>query len=380
MASPTIQFASNANHQLMIVGDWTLDHYHCLCEQLAVYQSQDLNIQFLDFRRLTQLDTVGSQLLVNMLGAKQLTQLLDQFDHGLSCEREALLRMVITSLSQAETITPLEPTQLSTRLADWFVAIGLNMSQIGKNALALVSFMGLTFSVMARIIFRPARWRVTSFSSHVEKTGFNALPIVILLTFLIGAVVAFLGATLLTKFGASIYTIHLVTYSFLREFGPLLAAIIMAARTASAFTAQIGSMRANEEIDAIRVLGLNAIELLVIPRLLALMVSLPILTFVAMVSGILGGIMVAQISLDISSTLFISMVQQHISLHHFWVGMAKAPFFAFIIVMISCLEGFKVSGSAQSVGEHTTASVVQSIFMIIVIDAIFAVICKEMGW
>ncbi|HQR82920.1 MAG TPA: ABC transporter permease, partial [Thiotrichales bacterium] len=251
---------------------------------------------------------------------------------------------------------------------------------LSAHSLQLIAFIGLSLSVLLRVLYQPKRWRITSFFAHLEQTGFNALPIVALLTFLIGAVVAFLGATLLTKFGANIYTVHLVAFSFLREFGPLLAAIIIAGRTASAFTAQIGSMRSHEEIDAIRVLGLNAIELLVIPRLLALLVALPILTFVAMMSGILGGMLVAQATLDISSTMFLSVLQQNVGLHHFWVGMAKAPFFAFIIVMISCLEGFKVSGSAQSVGEHTTASVVQSIFMVIVIDAIFAVVCMEMGW
>jgi phospholipid/cholesterol/gamma-HCH transport system permease protein len=214
----------------------------------------------------------------------------------------------------------------------------------------------------------------------LERTALDAVPIVALLTFLVGAVVAFLGATVLAAFGASIFTVDLVAYSFLREFGVLLTAIIVAGRTASSFTAQIGSMRANEEIDAIRVLGLDPIELLVLPRVAALLLALPMLTFVAMVSGIVGGMLVCVLKLDISVTMFLSVIENNVGLRHFFVGMAKAPIFAFLIGVIGCLEGFRVSGSAQSVGEHTTSAVVQSIFIVIVVDAVAALFCMEMGW
>lgn len=375
---PQFHYDSN-EHQLTLTGDWTLHYYPQLNQQVAEFH-RDWLVERLSCDTLTELDTVGSQMLVTMLGAERLMALLNQGEHGLSTAREQLVVTVVHALAQ-QTETPLsERSSPITQLNDIMVNIGRFMQQLGQQLLALIAFMGITLSVLTPILLQPKRWRVTSFMAHLQQTGFNALPIVILLTFLIGAVVAFLGATLLTKFGANIYTVHLVAFSFLREFGPLLAAIIIAGRTASAFTAQIGSMRAHEEIDAIRVLGLNAIELLVVPRLLALMVALPILTFVAMMSGILGGMLVAQLTLDISNTMFLSVMQQNVGLHHFWVGISKAPFFAFVIVMISCLEGFKVSGSAQSVGEHTTASVVQSIFMVIVIDAIFAIVCMEMGW
>ena len=164
----------------------------------------------------------------------------------------------------------------------------------------------------------------------------------------------------------------LVAFSFLREFGVLLTAILIAGRTASAFTAQIGSMKANEEIDAIRTLGLDPMELLVLPRVLALLVALPMLTFLAMLSGIVGGGVVCAVALDISPAMFLSLLQS--------VGMVKAPIFAFLIAAIGCLEGFKVSGSAESVGAHTTSSVVQSIFVVIVLDAVAAMFFMEMGW
>jgi phospholipid/cholesterol/gamma-HCH transport system permease protein len=216
--------------------------------------------------------------------------------------------------------------------------------------------------------------------AHIEQTGLDAAPIVALLTFLVGAVVAFLGATVLASFGASIFTVDLVAFSFLREFGVLLTAILMAGRTASAFTAQIGSMKANEEIDAIRTLGLDPMELLVVPRVLALLVALPMLTFLAMLSGIIGGGVVCAVSLDISPAMFLSLLQSDIGVQHFLVGIVKAPIFAFLIAAIGCLEGFKVSGSAESVGAHTTSSVVQSIFVVIVLDAVAALFFMEMGW
>jgi phospholipid/cholesterol/gamma-HCH transport system permease protein len=193
-------------------------------------------------------------------------------------------------------------------------------------------------------------------------------------------VVAFLGSTVLAGFGAGIYTVNLVAFSFLREFGVLLTAILLAGRTASAFTAQIGSMQANEEIDAIRTLGLNPVELLVLPRVLAMLVALPALTLVAMFSGLLGGGLVCALTLDVSPTMFINMVQENVRVRHFLVGMAKAPVFAFLIAVIGCAEGFKVTGSAQSVGEHTTSSVVQSIFMVILVDALAALFFMKAGW
>ena len=197
---------------------------------------------------------------------------------------------------------------------------------------------------------------------------------------MVGAVVAFLGATVLANFGAGIFTVDLVAFSFLREFGVLLTAILLAGRTASAFTAQIGSMKANEEIDAIRTLGLDPMDLLVLPRVLALLISLPLLTFMAMMAGILGGAVVCVVSLGISPDMFISLLHSDIGVQHFLVGMVKAPFFAFLIAAVGCLEGFKVSGSAESVGAHTTSSVVQSIFIVIVLDAVAALFFMEMGW
>jgi phospholipid/cholesterol/gamma-HCH transport system permease protein len=242
----------------------------------------------------------------------------------------------------------------------------------------LLGFVGIMLTTLGKVILRRRRVRLTATVFHMEQTGLDAVPIVALLSFLVGAVVAFLGTTILRDFGAEIFTVELVSYSFLREFGVLLTAILVAGRSGSAFTAQIGSMNSREELDAIQALGLDPIELLVIPRLLALLVMLPALTFLGMLAGLVGGGIVGVLSLDFTPAMFISRLHEMTELRHFWVGMAKAPIFAFLIAAVGCHEGFKVEGSAESVGRHTTASVVQSIFLVIVFDALLAMFFMEL--
>ncbi|MBB3330887.1 phospholipid/cholesterol/gamma-HCH transport system permease protein [Halomonas campaniensis] len=362
--------------RLQISGNWTLEHHAALKAAVranrGVTESAD---ETLDLSDLAGLDTAGASLLVELLGAERVKRIRD-WAPDLPAERQALLETVAGALE-----TPLTPERRrSAPLADMLVALGERIHALWQQQRQLLGFMGLTLAALTVSLLRPWRWRITSLVSHIHQTGLNAVPIVALLTFLVGAVVAFLGATVLRDFGATIYTVNLVAFAFLREFGVLLAAILLAGRTASAFTAQIGSMKANEEVDAIRALGLDPIELLVLPRLLAMMVTLPILTFVGMLSGILGGAMVCQLMLDIPMVQFIAILQRDIPLNHFLVGIGKAPLFAFLIAVIGCLEGFKVSGSARSVGEHTTSSVVQSIFMVILLDAVAALFFMEMGW
>jgi phospholipid/cholesterol/gamma-HCH transport system permease protein len=206
----------------------------------------------------------------------------------------------------------------------------------------------------------------------MEQVGLDAVPLVFLLSYLVGAVIAFLGANILRDFGAEIYVVELVNVAFLREFGVLLTAIILAGRTASAFTAQIGAMQSREEVDAIRTLGMDPIDLLVLPRVIALLVMLPLLTFIAMIAGLLGGLSVGAFSLDIAPQAYLARMESTIEVRHFLVGLSKAPLFALVIGLIGCLEGLQVEGTAQSVGERTTSSVVQTISLVIVIDAIMA--------
>lgn len=368
--------SSSQPMQVSARGDWLLAHYSLLEKQVTQICDQlPLSVTF-DLSQLGAIDTAGAALLSRLLGVERINN-LRVIAPKLSEERRVLLETVANSLSGFEQDTP---AKARSNIIDWLELVGSSVENFWQNAKALLGFIGLTLEGLLRSLLRPSHWRITSLVANIQQIGLNAVPIIMLLTFLVGAVIAFLGATILTTFGAGIFTVNLVVFSFLREFAVLLTAILMAGRTASAFTAQIGLMKANEEIDAIQALGLNTVELLVLPRVLALLVSLPILTFIGMICGILGGMVVCTFVLDISPTMFLSKMQSSNSLIHFLVGLSKAPIFAFLIAVIGCLEGFKVSGSAESVGAHTTASVVHSIFVVILLDAIAALFFMEMGW
>ena len=362
---------------LRITGDWTLAHYANLKKLSDKLDGQYDTGARIDLNGLGALDTAGASLLVELLGPDRIQHCAEQTDCSLSAADRSLLKTVYRSLN--DFCVPLKEPEESAGI-QVLARIGRAVDTVWQDAKKLLGFIGLILETFVRGMFRPKRWRLTPMVAHIEQTGLDAAPIVALLTFLVGAVVAFLGATVLKSFGATIFTVDLVAFSFLREFGVLLTAILIAGRTASAFTAQIGSMKANEEIDAIRTLGLDPMELLVLPRVLALLVALPMLTFLAMLSGIVGGGVVCAVALDISPAMFLSLLKSDIGVQHFLVGMVKAPIFAFLIAAIGCLEGFKVSGSAESVGAHTTSSVVQSIFVVIVLDAVAAMFFMEMGW
>lgn len=377
-SSPEHQSSSqirNQNGTLAIRGDWTLANYQTLKKQIEDYSDQRWETEQVDLKDLGRTDTAGASLLVALLGSETLSALA-QREGTLPQEQNALLRAVADAMQEKPSPEPKGLAPIPQLLTE----TGKSVEAIWHLIYLLAGFVGQILATLFIVLPRPSRWRVTPFVAAVQNTGLNALPIVALLTFLVGAVVAFLGATVLKDFGATIYTVNLVAFSFLREFGVLLAAILLAGRTASAFTAQIGAMKVNEELDAIRTLGLNPVELLVVPRVLAMMVSLPILTFVGMLAGLAGGAMVCAISLDISPAQFMAIMERDIALEHFLVGMSKAPIFAFLIAAIGCLEGLKVGGSAQSVGVHTTSSVVQSIFIVILLDAVAALFFMEMGW
>ncbi|WP_448096603.1 MlaE family ABC transporter permease [Luteibacter yeojuensis] len=361
--------------RLTIAGDWTLPHYSDLqrrANELA--GSIDSGIA-VDIGHLGAMDTSGAFVIAELLGSSR-TQALAQ-DEALPPARRALLKTVGDAIDTYCTGVkrPRDAGFVAT-----LERIGKAMQGFWKQTAQLLAFIGITLQGFLATVWRPRRWRVTSLVSHIEQTGLDAVPILALLSFMVGCVVAFLGSTALASYGASLFTVDLIGFAFLREFGVLLTAILLAGRTASAFTAQIGSMKAREEIDAIRTLGLDPVELLVLPRVLALVVSLPLLTFLAMVAGIVGGGVVCMAVLKISPSMFLSMFQADISLTQFLVGIAKAPVFAFMIAVIGCMEGFKVSGSAQSVGEHTTSAVVQSIFVVILLDALAALFYMEMDW
>lgn len=363
--------------KISLIGQWTLANYLSIQQALSQFPTQPTKDHLLfDFDKLEQLDTAGAKRLCQFIGVEQLETTLQQAQ-GLSQERRALIETVGQALSKEE---PFSPPPVHNWLSNLLVRIGVATERFWEHFLDLVSFVGLILTTWARNILIVRNWRFTSVVAQIEEVGLNAVPIIALLTFLVGAVVAFLGATVLDNFGATIYTVDLVGFSFLREFAVLLTAILMAGRTASAFTAQIGSMKANEEIDALRAQGMDPTLILVLPRVIAMLISMPLLTFIGMISGIFGGALVCVWALDISPTMFLSVFKSDIEYIDFLVGIAKAPIFAFLIAAIGCQQGFKVTGSAQSVGERTTSAVVQSIFIVILLDAFAALFYMEMGW
>ena len=356
----------NAGDVIAVDGDWTLAVAPVLAATVADLQRRVSAGTRIDAAGLTRLDTAGARLLLDLGDAEAID--------GLAANHRALVAAVARAGA-----TPKPAAPRDAGLVALLARAGAAAEQAARDAWQLLGFIGLVLATLARCIVDPRRWRITSLAFHLEQTGLDAVPIVVLLNFLVGAVVAFLGATVLKDFGATIFTVELIAYSFLREFGVLLTAILIAGRSGSAFTAQIGSMKSREEVDAIRTLGLDPIEVLVLPRLLALLIALPALAFLAMLAGIVGGAVVCAFSMDISPTMFVTRFHDLAATKHFWVGMSKAPIFAFLIASIGCLEGFKVSGSAESVGTHTTSSVVQSIFVAILVDALAAIFYMEIG-
>jgi phospholipid/cholesterol/gamma-HCH transport system permease protein len=244
----------------------------------------------------------------------------------------------------------------------------------------LLAFLGLTVLRFGRQLIQPRRIRWNALVHQLEHVGFKALPIVGLMSFLIGIVLVQQGAVQLKQFGAEIYVVDIVGIGTLRELGILLTAIMVAGRSGSAFTAQIGSMRLQEEVDAMETIGLDPVDVLVIPRVLSLVLLLPLLGFYASMMALAGGALFTWFQLDIPISTFIQRLQEAVTMDHFWVGIIKAPVFGLIIGVVGCFEGMQVEGNAQSVGEHTTRSVVVSIFMVIVVDAMFAVFFTSIGW
>jgi phospholipid/cholesterol/gamma-HCH transport system permease protein len=356
-------------NRLEASGDWTLPHISDLADRIERIECADAR---LDFSGVTRLDASGALLL---------ERLTDRY--GRSSGDTALPERWRRVFDAVDTACDVRPTPAMSRPAAWrelFERIGRATVEVATSTRELFGFLGLTLHRLGRTILQPRRLRLTSVVHHVEQTGLDAAPLLMLLAALVGAVIAFLGATVLADFGAELFVVDLVAFAFAREFGVLLTAILLAGRTASAFCAQIGMMKSREEIDAIRTVGLDTVEVLVLPRLIALLIALPLLAFLATVAGLVGGLVVATVSLDINLALYIERVEQTLTLRQYLIGMIKAPIFALVIALIGCLEGLRVSGTAQSVGEHTTTAVVRSITMVIVINALAAVYFMEIGW
>lgn len=356
-------------------GDWTVRLVRGLDEPLAELMPQRARGRdaVIDLTALDRLDTAGAWMLHRTHEQLRVAGLRVSY-LGETPEIRTLLDVAETYRAGFNLRLPKPPfyEEVAERIGGFIVA-GV------EEVRGLIGFFGLLLQVLWRTIKHPSRLRVIPLVHHMERAGFDALPIVCLITFLIGAVLAQQGAVQLQRFGAEVFTVNLVAITFLREVGILLTAIIVAGRSGSAFTAEIGSMKMREEVDAMRTLGLDPMDMLVVPRVLALVVMLPMLTFVADMMGLLGGMMVVWEMQDTSPGIFIVRLRDASDFWTFGVGMIKAPFMALVIAMIGCYSGLKVTGSAESVGSQTTKSVVKSIFMVIVIDALFAVFFTAMG-
>jgi phospholipid/cholesterol/gamma-HCH transport system permease protein len=379
MADSAANFDIDLNDEgllrLVARGDWRARFLRPIDGALRDFADDSVGRDIIiDMSGVERLDTAGAMVLQRTLQACQ--------------SRTEKSRFVGADDAQSELLEQIEnhlaPCHVEPHHRNAFLMVterlGEGVANAWRAALELQSFIGNILVSAASLTVRPRhiRWRATV--HHMEAAGLDALPIVGLMAFMIGAVIAFMGAKILQLFNAEILTVQLVGISVLREFGVLLAAILVAGRSGSAFTAQIGSMKIREEIDAMRVLGLDPIEVLVLPRVFALVIMLPVLAFCAAMLGLTGGGLVAWLAMDIPPALFVAQLEENIALNNFWVGMIKAPFFAFIIAVIGCFQGMEVRGSAESLGQRTTLSVVQSLFLVIVIDAFFAMFFLEIDF
>ncbi|HSS69875.1 MAG TPA: MlaE family lipid ABC transporter permease subunit [Casimicrobiaceae bacterium] len=321
----------------------------------------------IDLKGLSALDTPGA-LFLHELQEKgvELT--------GASPEHKALLD-VIDGLE----LEPLPKVPVTPRWREIVIRLGKGADQAAHDTYAVIAFLGRSASEIARAFAHPSHLRLPSISRHIAETGISALPIVGLMAVMISVVIAYQGVVQLRPYGGEDFTINLVAVSVLREMGVLITAIMVAGRSGSAFAAEIGTMKAREEIDALSVMGLEPMELLVVPRLIALIVTLPLLTFFADIMGLAGGEVISQFLLDVSPLQYVERVHNAADASDLFVGLVKAPIFAVVIGIIGCMHGLRVHGSAESVGRETTRAVVKSIFLVIVLDALFSILFEKLG-
>ncbi|MCV2360573.1 ABC transporter permease [Paucibacter sp. TC2R-5] len=365
-------FCQATPQRLVLAGCWTTLGMGDLPARLAAaaLTQPDGGLE-IEAAGVKALDSAGAYVLQKLLlrlgTAGQPAPLVD-----LPAPMTALLRVVGEQLAKTAPVaeSPRARPGVLERLGRSSVASG---SAAGAELLALLSFVGENALALGRCLAKPARFRWRPMLFNLRLAGLDALAIVGLMSFLLGVVVAYQGAGQLRQYGANIFVTDLVGLAMLREFAPLITAIIIAGRSGSAYAAQIGSMVVSEEIDAMRTLGLLPLELLVLPKLVALVIALPLLTLFADVLGVLGGMLMASVKLDVTPTEFIERFPKAVSVTSYLIGIGKAPVFAAIIVLVGCFQGFRAKGGADSVGRQTTRSVVQSIFLVISADALFSV-------
>lgn len=359
---------------ITLAGAWIVAHIADGVEALRRLDVPRRPAVTIDVSGVTRLDTSGALIASRM--QRVFTAEGSRLEWaGVRPEHRALVERVIA----VDTTDAYSPPKAGFGLVELLAVLGEGVIQVFREIRQILDFWGRTVGALATAVLHPRRLRATAFVHHLEAAGIRALPIASLLCFLIGIVVAYIGADMMRAFGAGNLTVLLLGYVVLRELGVLLVAILVAGRSGSAFTAQIGSMKGRDEIDAMRTIGLDPFEVLVVPRVLALVVAVPALVFVGNIMGLIGGAVGCWTVLDMTNGQFWAQLRLLVGVEHFWVGIGKAPVFALLIGLIGCYEGFQVEGSAESVGQRTTRSVVLSIFAVIVADAIFAILFVRLG-
>ena len=356
-------------------GTWTVGHGRKLEDEICRLRAYEGSRAEISLAGIVGMDSTGAMLL-HQAGRLLTGKGCETSFSGISDRHRPLMALVSEAGSPGRH---LDVHSKHTRLYDLVCNVGRNTVEAAKEGRDLLNFLGLVTVVFWRAVRNPRRLRPNALVTQMEQTGLDAMLIVGLLQFLIGVVLAYLMADQFRKFGAEVFTVNLIGLTVLQEAGVLITAILLAGRSGSAFTAQIGTMRVNEEIDALQTLGMDPIEVLVLPRVLALMITLPLLTFFADLCGLLGGAVATITALDITFPQYLRQLQDAVQVRDFLIGMVKAPVHAVIIALVGCYEGLKVERSAESVGRLTTKSVVESIVLVILATAVFAILMSVLG-
>ena len=360
--------AQPTSTDLTLSGRWNARGIGKIEPQIEAVRLASNTVITADGSKIGALDTAGAWVIQKLL-LRLRGEGINVTMQGLRPEFSKLLGVVAQQVDELAD----NPAPVAKPPPGLLEKVGRSVYEFFQQSLALLSFVGETAVAFAGSVTHPARFRWRPILFNIRTAGFDALPIVGLLSFLLGIVVAYQGADQLKQYGANIFVADLVGLSMLREFAPLMTAIIIAGRSGSAYAAQIGTMAVTEEIDAMRTLGIAPLELLVLPKVIALVIALPLLTLFADVLGVFGGMIMAKTQLGISFNEFLDRFVKAVSITSYLVGIGKAPVFAVIISMVGCFQGFRTNGGAESVGRQTTRSVVQSIFLVIVADALFSV-------
>jgi phospholipid/cholesterol/gamma-HCH transport system permease protein len=357
------------NPKIEAIGSWTKDSLGDVVAQLKIFKTITHQNVLWDFEKCTHLDSAGALLIIDviysLLQQKSSTTIINLKD-----EHKRLL------IFYRKNFTLKQDTKVSFTF----------LAEVGKAAIHFrdgfkhyLNFIGRMFAAIFYSIVHPNSIRFVALIKHIDHSGLRALPIISLTSFLVGLVIAYQASDQLSRFGANIFIVEMSAISVFRELAPLITAIVVAGRSASSYTAEIGTMKITEEVDAMGTMGFNAQNFLVLPRIYALMISMPLIVFFADMIGLFGGMLVAKYNLDINFTEFISRMYAEVHIKHLYIGLIKAPIYGLIIASIGCFRGFQVTGSTESIGHYTTVSVVNAIFWVIAANAVISVLLTKIG-